>query len=61
MHLDLLHGRIHHIDTLKKKAKTISMINERLDSAEEATANATIGAVGIVAAMEVRSQHCRLR
>ena len=55
MNLDILHGRIHHIDTLRRKAKTISMINERLASSEEATANATIGAVGMMAAIEVRS------
>lgn len=39
---------------LLRKAKTMAMINERLQSPSEATSDATIGAVALLAAMEVR-------
>lgn len=53
VHLDLLQGRRNQTMTLMKKAETISMINTKLRCPGDSTANSTIGAVAMLAAMEV--------
>lgn len=53
VHLDILQGRPNQPSTLRLKTETINMINLKLRSAQEATNDSTIGAVALLAGMEV--------
>ena len=52
-HLDVLHGRKEHPETIIRKARTIKMINERLKHKETTSNDSTIGAVEMLAGAEV--------
>lgn len=53
VHLDLLRGTQNNHKTLIHKGETIRRINARLQSSTETVSNTTIGAVAMLAAMEV--------
>ena len=55
VHLDLLRGTQSNHKTLVHKGETIRRINDRLQSSTETISNTTIGAVAMLAAMEVCS------
>ena len=58
VHLDILQNQQYNPKTLMRKSRTIRMINSKLQSPREATTNTMIGAVALLAAMEVRFQSC---
>ena len=53
VHLDFIRGRRNQPRTLSEKSKTIYMVNLRLQCPDQATTDSTIGAVAMLAAMEV--------
>lgn len=56
VHLDMLHRSQNQTKTLTNKAQAIRMIKERLRSNENALSNSTIGAISMLAALEVSVQ-----
>ena len=54
-HLDMLHGRQNQARTLVRKVQTISMINEQLQCDKTALSNSNIGAIAMLASLEVSS------
>ena len=56
VHLDLITKHKSQPKTLLDKSKTIYMVNLRLQCPDQATADSTIGAVAILAAMEVSEE-----
>ena len=53
VHLDMLNRTQNQTRTLTKKAQTISMIKERLRCNEDALSNSTVGAISMLAALDV--------
>lgn len=56
-HLDFIHGRPTSSRTIAQKVETIRLINSRLPDSNKALSNSTIGAVAMLAAMEVCGQY----
>ena len=56
-HLDIIHGRQCSPRTIAQKLETIRLIKLRLKDSAESLSNTTIGAVAMLAAMEVRGLH----
>lgn len=54
VHLDFMRGQCGSRTTLIHKGETIRLINARLQSPTEALTNITIGAITLLAAVEVR-------
>ena len=52
-HLDIMYGKQCSPITIARKVETIRLINLRLQNSAEAFSNTTIGAVAMLAAMEV--------
>ena len=59
VHLDILEGHQSRPRALAQKCETIDMVNRRLQSPEDAITDSTIGAVAMLAAMEVKATALR--
>lgn len=54
VHLDLMMGRLRTPGTLWRKQETIKAINANMQSPDDGLSNANIGAVAMMASLEVR-------
>lgn len=52
-HIDIVHGRLSNPRTIAQKGETIRLINLRLQDSADIVSDTTIGAVAMLAAMEV--------
>ena len=55
-HLDFLHGTQDQVKSLAGKALTIKMINEQLQCLEHTVSNSMIGAIAMMASIEVSTR-----